>query len=106
MRVTPLNIDVYPYHFYSESLVSPEQHGSLDRRLTAFKKDVVLVDGRMNMTDDQIQQKIRREILEGKDPAAEEDTPGIFLSPAITFTKNTHLPMRRSFPWDPWSLRG
>ena len=45
---------VYPYHFYSESLVSPEQHGSLDRRLTAFKKDVVLVDGRMNMTDDQI----------------------------------------------------
>ncbi len=29
----------------------------------------------MNMTDDQIQQKIRREILEGKDPAEEEDTP-------------------------------
>ena len=103
---TPLNIDVYPYHFYSESLVSPEQHGSLDRRLTAFKKDVVLVDGRMNMTDDQIQQKIRREILEGKDPAAEEDTPGIFLSPAITFTKNTHLPYETFFPLGSMEFEG
>lgn len=35
---TPLNIDVYPYHFYSESLMSPEQHSALDRRLTEFKK--------------------------------------------------------------------
>lgn len=103
---TPLNIDVYPYHFYSESLVSPEQHGSLGRRLTAFKKDVVLVDGRMNMTDDQIQQKIRREILEGKDPAAEEDTPGIFLSPAITFTKNTHLPYETFFPLGSMEFEG
>lgn len=92
--------------FYSESLVSPEQHGSLDRRLTAFKKDVVLVDGRMNMTDDQIQQKIRREILEGKDPAAEEDTPGIFLSPAITFTKNTHLPYETFFPLGSMEFEG
>lgn len=103
---TPLNIDVYPYHFYSESLVSPEQHGSLDRRLTAFKKDVVLVDGRMNMTDDQIQQKIRREILEGKDPAAEEDTPGVSFPRPLHLRKTLICPMRRSFPWDPWSLRG
>lgn len=95
---TPLNIDVYPYHFYSESLVSPEQHDSLDGRLTAFKKGVVLADDRMNMTDEQIQRKIRCEILEGKEPAPEEDSPGIFLSPAITFTKNTHLPYETFFP--------
>ena len=40
---TPLNLDVYPYHFYAESLSSPEQHGKLDRLLSGFKKDVVLV---------------------------------------------------------------
>ena len=28
---TPLNLDVYPYHFYAESLSSPEQHEKLDR---------------------------------------------------------------------------
>lgn len=95
---TPLNIDIYPYHFYSEPLADAEQHGRLDERITAFKKGVVLVDGRMNMTDEQIQQKIRRDILEGKDPAAEEDHPGIFLSPAITFTKNTHLSYETFFP--------
>lgn len=103
---TPLNIDVYPYHFYSESLVSPEQHGLLDRKLSAFKKGMVLADGRMNMTDEQVQQKIRREILEGKEPAAEKDAPGIFLSPAITFTKNTHLPYEMFFPLGAMQFEG
>lgn len=103
---TPLNIDVYPYHFYSESLISPEQHGRLDRRLTVFKKDVVLMGDRMNISDEQIQQKIRREILDGKKPAAEEDFPGIFLSPAITFTKNTHLPYETFFPLGTMDFEG
>lgn len=103
---TPLNIDVYPYHFYAESLASPDQHDCLDRRLTAFKKDVVLVDGRMNMTDEQIQQKIRQEILVGREPAPEDDKPGIFLSPAITFTKNTHLPYEVFFPLDTMEFEG
>ena len=95
---TPLNLDVYPYHFYAESLSSPEQHGKLDRLLSGFKKDVVLVGSRMNLTDGQVQEKIRQDILEGRDAAGEDEAPGIFLSPAITFTKNTHLSYETFFP--------
>lgn len=95
---TPLNIDIYPYHFYSERLLSPEQHDRLDRRLSEFKKGVVLVKDRMNLTDEEVQRKIRREVLDGKEAADEKDLPGIFLSPAITFTKNTHLPYETFFP--------
>lgn len=95
---TPLNIDVYPYHFYSESLDSQARHDRLDGLLTEFKKGVVLVDGRMNMSDWEIQQKIHMEVLEGKEPGAETDHPGVFLSPAITFTKNSHLSYETFFP--------
>lgn len=95
---TPLNIDVYPYHFYSERLESRDRHDHLDKLLTRFKKGVVLMNGRINMTDRQIQQKIHLEILEGKESLSEEDKPGIFLSPAITFTKNTHLSHETFFP--------
>lgn len=103
---TPLNIDIYPYHFYSESLDSPEQHDSLDRRLSEFKKGVVLVEDRMNLTDEEVQRKIRREILEGKEPGLEKDSPGIFLSPAITFTKNTHLSYETFFPLGTMDFEG
>lgn len=103
---TPLNLDVYPYHFYSESLSSPERHEKLDRLMSGFKKDVVLVGARMNLTDEQVQEKIRRDILEGRDAAGEEEAPGIFLSPAITFTKTRTFPMKRSFPLVPRNLRG
>ena len=103
---TPLNIDVYPYHFYSEPLVDAEQHDSLDRRLSGFKKDVVLVKDRMNLTDEEVQQKIRREILEGREPGEEKDCPGIFLSPAITFTKNTHLSYETFFPLGSMDFEG
>lgn len=103
---TPLNIDIYPYHFYSESLLSPEQHDRLDRRLSEFKKGVVLVKDRMNLTDEEVQRKIRREVLDGKEAAEEKDLPGIFLSPAITFTKNTHLPYETFFPLGTMDFEG
>ncbi|PNC04425.1 hypothetical protein CXU21_10405 [Akkermansia muciniphila] len=103
---TPLNIDVYPYHFYSGPLVDAEQHDSLDRRLSAFKKDVVLVKDRINLTDEEVQRKIRREILEGREPGEEKDCPGIFLSPAITFTKNTHLSYETFFPLGTMDFEG
>lgn len=60
----------------------------------------------MNMTDEEVQQKIHREILKGKEPAAEEKTPGIFLSPAITFTKNVHLPYETFFPLGTMEFEG
>ncbi|AYR33304.1 hypothetical protein CUC01_09560 [Akkermansia muciniphila] len=66
--------------------------------MSGFKKDVVLVGSRMNLTDGQVQEKIRQDILEGRDAAGEDEAPGIFLSPAITFTKNTHLSYETFFP--------
>lgn len=95
---TPLNIDVYPYHFYSERIDTECQHNKLENLLTAFKKDVVWSGGLMNLTDKEIQEKISRDILAGKEVIPEEDSPGIFLSPAITFTKNTHLSYETFFP--------
>lgn len=95
---TPLNIDIYPYHFYSESLDDSEKHASLDVRMDQFKKSVVFIDGQLNMPDEQIQRKIREEILQGQVALPEKDHPGIFLSPAITFTKNTHLSYETFFP--------
>lgn len=46
--------------------------------MSGFKKDVVLVGSEMNMTDEQVQEKIRRDILEGREAAGEEEAPGIF----------------------------
>lgn len=74
--------------------------------MSGFKKDVVLVGSRMNLTDGQVQEKIRQDILEGRDAAGEDEAPGIFLSPAITFTKTRTFPMKRSFPLAPQNLRG
>lgn len=74
--------------------------------MSGFKKDVVLVGSRMNLSDEQVQEKIRRDILEGRDAAGEEEAPGIFLSPAITFTKTRTFPMKRSSLLAPRNLRG
>lgn len=46
--------------------------------MSGFKKDVVLVGSRMNLSDEQVQEKIRRDILEGRDAAGEEEAPGFF----------------------------
>lgn len=103
---TPLNLDVYPYHFYSESLSSPERHEKLDRLMSGFKKDVVLVGARMNLTDEQVQEKIRRDILEGRDAAGEEEAPGFFFLLPLRLQKTRTFPMKRSFPLVPRNLRG
>lgn len=95
---TPLNIDVYPYHFYCKSIDDQSTHAKIDTLLNQLKKEVIFTQGKLNMTDRQIQQKIQEQILEGKSALSEKNNPGIFLSPAITFTKNTHLSYDTFFP--------
>ena len=87
---TPLNIDVYPYHLYSEPITEANK-AAVEHKLTQFKKTTVFQPPYLNYTDEQVQKKISTEILDNKVPAAESDYPGIFLSPAITFTKNLSL---------------
>ncbi|MBR3925620.1 MAG: LicD family protein [Akkermansia sp.] len=94
---TPLNIDVYPYHLYFEPITEANK-AAVERKLTQFKKTTVFQPPYLNFTDEQVQKRISTEILNNKTPAKESDCPGIFLSPAITFTKNTALTYDTIFP--------
>lgn len=102
---TPLNIDVYPYHLYSEPITEANK-AAVERKLTQFKKNTVFQPPYLNYTDEQVQKKISTEILDNKVPAAESDYPGIFLSPAITFTKNTALTFDTIFPLKKLNFEG
>lgn len=103
---TPLNLDVYPYHFYAESLSSPEQHGKLDRLLSGFKKDVVLVGSRMNLTDGQVQEKSARIFWKEGMLPGKMKPPGFFFLLPLRLQKIRTFPMKRSFPLAPQNLRG
>lgn len=105
-RGTPLNIDVFPYHFHSESLEDPEEYRKIDERLTSFKKDIVFTEGRLNISDEQIQRKIHEEIRMKHSPAPESELPGIFLSPAVTFAKNTYFSYDTFFPLGQMEFEG
>lgn len=101
----PLNIDVYPYHFYSEPLTA-EVKERVETAATNFKKSVVFIAPQINYTDDQIQQMIAQKMLRGESPLPESEKPAIFLSPAITFTKNTVLAYDDIFPLSTETFEG
>ncbi len=84
---TPLNIDIFPYHFYSEPLDTQEKRDVVERRIKTCKKDIVLIDSNLNIGKEELAGKIRNEILSDAVAAPEDDNPGIFASPAITFFK-------------------
>ncbi len=94
---TPLNLDIYPHYLYSESLTDVNKC-EIDKALTRFKKEIVFVPPHINLTDEQITAKIEKDILKNKPALPEEDCPVIFLSPAITFTKNTIQAYEDIFP--------
>ncbi len=94
---TPLNIDVYPYHFYSEPITDANR-AEVHARITSMKESCIFTDGKLNFSDAEIQSKIAREVRADAPIPAEETSPGIFLSPAITFTKNTILSYNDIFP--------
>ena len=94
---SPLSIDIYPFHFYKEPF-NQENRIEVDRALTQYKKSVVFQPPLINMTDEQIRARIARDILKGAPPADEREHPGIFLTPAIMFTKNTYLAYEDIFP--------
>lgn len=102
---TPLNIDVYPYHLYYEPLYD-ENMSIIDKKLTRFKKTIVFQPPYLNYTDEQVQKKISTEILDKNTPADENASPAIFLSPAITFTKNSAHTYDTIFPLCKLSFEG
>ncbi len=96
-RGTPLNIDVYPYHFYSEPITDANKE-EVHARITAMKESCIFTEGKLNFSDAEIQSKIAHEVRADAPIPAEDAYPGIFLSPAITFTKNTVLTYDDIFP--------
>lgn len=94
---TPLNIDVYPYHFFSAP-IDEGNKAEVENRLTQFKKGVVFFPPFINLSDEKVQAQIAKKVLLGKSPLQESEKPGIFLSPAIDFTKNTALSYDTIFP--------
>ena len=94
---TPMNLDVYPYHFSADTY-SPHVADKIDGALTRAKKRIILMGGKLNYRDKQVQEMIRKEVLDGAECLAEEYAPAIFLSPAVTFTKNSVFPYEAIFP--------
>ena len=102
---SPLNIDIYPYHYYCESLTSTNKD-AINAAISRFKKSVVLITPQVNYTDSEIQEKIAKEILQGKPALDAAESPAIFLSPAIEFTKNTVLSYDDIFPLKKMTFEG
>lgn len=102
---TPLNIDIYPYHFFSKPITT-ENRAAVEARLTRFKKGIVFQPPRINLSDEQVQNKIAAEVLQNEPALPENATPGIFLSPAIDFTKNTVLSYDTIFPLQKLNFEG
>lgn len=94
---TPINIDVFPYHFHAVSLTE-ENDALIDAKITKLKNKCVWHDGHINYTDAQIQEMIKTHVLDGLSPLPESESPAIFVNPAVTFTKNFNLAYDTVFP--------
>ncbi len=94
---TPLNLDIYPYHCYCEPYTDANSQ-KVHQAMTRFKKSIIFQPPIINFTDEEIQQKIRKEMLQNAEALSEDQKPLLFLSPAIDFTKNTVLSYDTIFP--------
>lgn len=102
---TPLNIDIYPWHFHSAPF-SEKEKNIIDSGMTRMKKKIVFMNGMLNYTDEQIQALIQKDVRQGQSPMNESGKPAVFLSPAITFTKNSILRYEDVFPLKSASFEG
>lgn len=94
---TPLNLDITPYHPYSKSYTE-ENRDSILQALHEFSKHSFMVSGHMTCSDEELQEKLQREILKSEPALTEEEAPLIFLSPLAVFTKQIVLPYDMVFP--------
>lgn len=94
---TPLNLDITPYHLYCEQ-ASPKSEQELHASLQELSKRVFFTERRMNCTDEELQDKIQKHILNGRSPLPTSENPLIFLSPPAALTKHMVMPYSRVFP--------
>lgn len=99
---TPLNIDVSPFLFHSESLTD-ENRDEIDKKLIRLKKSIIRYGNRTNYTDAQIREKLTCEVRGGKQPLPESEKPALYVDPAITcfsmtyaFSYDAIFPLRKA----------
>ena len=101
---TPLNVDVYPYLYHAQSF-SVENRCAIEAGMDCIKKQVMRRMKKNPYNDEEIQRLISRHIPGGTTKSA-DGQPAIFLSPSITFTKNTVLPYDEIFPFKKMEFEG
>ena len=84
---TPLNLDIFPYYFYSEPY-SESSLASLKNRIQNLQRKIVFSGGILNMSEAELSYNIKTRILYNADALPEAEFPMIFTAPAITFLKN------------------
>ena len=94
---TPLNLDITPYHAYFEKYSDTAKRTAIEA-MRNIKKKVILVGGSMSCSDAALQQKIKSEVMQGKEPLPESDKPMLFLSPMALFAKYMAVPYDMVFP--------
>lgn len=94
---TPMNLDITPYHAYYESF-SEEAKQRAVAAMNKLRKKEISMGTYMSCTDEELQKKIKRDILLEKASLPEEKNPMLFLSPMAVFTKHVVVPYEKVFP--------
>ena len=94
---TPLNLDVFPYyvHAHSDSL---EAQKNLKAKLQELRKTIVFSRGMINISDEQLLDRLNKEVFLNKSPLPGEQNPLVFLSPAVAFLKERIFAYNNIFP--------
>lgn len=94
---TPLNLDIFPYYRHAKPN-SPENQAELLSKLLRVRKSVVFTRGLVNVTDEELEIKIKKEIYDHQEPLPEEENPLLFLSPSAAFSKDRIIGYEDVFP--------
>ncbi len=94
---TPLNLDIFPYYRHSKQ-DSPENQAELLSKLQEIRKGVVFTRGLVNVTDEELKSKIKKEVYNNQGPLPEADNPLLFLSPSADFLKDRIFRYEDIFP--------
>ena len=94
---TPLNLDIFPYYRHTTP-DSPENQAELLNKLLNVRKTVVFTHGLVNVTDEELKAKIKKEIYNQQEPLPEEENPLLFLAPSAAFLKDRIFRYEDDFP--------
>lgn len=94
---TPLNMDIFPYYFHS-SPYSEENEKRVCRALASIKKKCIQFGEYTNMSEEDMEDIISREVMGSRDSLRESDHPAVFISPGVLFARSAYLAYEDIFP--------